>query len=395
MHVLLIEPSYYTQYPPLGLLKLSAYHKHRGDTVQFIRGTAGLMNVHKEPKKVYVTSLFTWAWQPVHDAVHLAKILFPRSEISLGGVYASLYPEHAKTTGVNVHTGIFPEMEDILPDYELVPEWHQKKRGSVFFTHRGCVRTCHFCAVPALEGKPIQLRKSNSIRHLIHPDHWRVILWDNNILGEPHWRDVVDELAEIKTKTIAPDKRIEVDFNQGLDARFINEDVAAHLSKVRMPVVRVAYDYPKMGHAVKKAIECLEAVGFSGRKIISYVLFNFEDKPEDLFERVRNLLEWGACAYPMRFQPLNTLEKDVYVGPGWTKEQLEMVATARRVIGIGGAFPPYEGLVKKFLKARNFEEAFGLWHTKQSHDRKKKIKMSESYYLFADMARDHEFPISQ
>src|SRR5207249_8575234 len=127
---------------------------------------------------------------------------------------------------------------------------------------------------------------------------------------------------------------------------------------------------------------------------ISYVLFNFEDTPEDLFIRVRNLLDWGASAYPMRFQPLNTLEKDTYISPRWTKEQLEMVANARRVIGNGGAFPPYEGLVKKFLNAKNFGEAFGLWNTKDSLKKKTKITMSDNYlFLFSDMATDHEFPI--
>ena len=63
----------------------------------------------------------------------------------------------------------------------------------------------------------------------------------------------------------------------------------------------------------------------------------------------------------MRYQPPNTLKKDSYVAPQWTHEQLEMVATARRVIGFGGAFPPYEGIVKKFNKAKSFNEAFELY----------------------------------
>jgi len=384
MHVLLIEPDYYTQYPPLGLLKLSAMHKLRGDTVQFIRGTAGLMSVHREPSKVYITSLFTWAWRPVHDAVHICKALFPRSEISVGGVYASLRPDHASTTGVRVHPGIFPDLEDILPDYEIVPEWHHKRRASIFFTHRGCIRKCKFCAVPALEGKPVQLRSNLSIRHLVHPQHDKAILWDNNILGEPNWQDVVGELAELSSEN----EKFEVDFNQGLDARLINEQVAEMLAKVRMPIVRVAYDFPGMGRSVKNAIEFLSAVGFYRRNIISYVLFNFEDSPEDLFTRVRDLLNWGASAYPMRFQPLDTLEKDSHIGPKWTKEQLEMVANARRVIGYGGAFPPYEGLRKKFESARNFEEAFGLWNPKS----KKPVDKDEQF-LFSDMARDHDYPL--
>jgi hypothetical protein len=89
--------------------------------------------------------------------------------------------------------------------------------------------------------------------------------------------------------------------------------------------------------------------------------------PHDLFERVRDLLAWGVAAYPMRYQPLNgefAFTKDSYVASTWSREELEMVATARRVIGYGGAFPPYEGLVKKFYKANSFHEAFGLYRSK-------------------------------
>src|SRR5205807_7737240 len=98
-----------------------------------------------------------------------------------------------------------------------------------------------------------------------------------------------------------------------------------------------------------------------------YVLYNYEDTPHDLFERVRDLLAWGVAAYPMRYQPLSgehAFEKDSYISPNWTFEQLNMVAQARRVIGYGGALPPYEGLVRKFCNARNFDEAFVLYSNK-------------------------------
>jgi hypothetical protein len=52
--------------------------------------------------------------------------------------------------------------------------------------------------------------------------------------------------------------------------------------------------------------------------------------------------------------------KNQHVGSKWTPEQLEMIARARRVMGYGGAFPPYEGLRKKFASAKSFEEAFSL-----------------------------------
>jgi hypothetical protein len=127
-----------------------------------------------------------------------------------------------------------------------------------------------------------------------------------------------------------------------------------------MDVVRVAYDYHGIGPYVKRAIDFLRKAGVSSRKIVSYTLFNYVDDPQDFFERVRDLLSWGAVCYPMRFEPLTTLEKNRFVSPKWTRENLEMVAKARRVIGYAGAFPPYKGLVNKFVKAKDFHDAFQL-----------------------------------
>src|SRR5438046_9277486 len=62
----------------------------------------------------------------------------------------------------------------------------------------------------------------------------------------------------------------------------------------------------------------------------------------------------------MRVEPLTAVEKSRFVSPRWDREELEMVAKARRVIGYAGAFPPYEGLVDKFNRAKDFREAFEL-----------------------------------
>jgi len=388
MKVLLVEPNYYTQYPPLGLLKLSRLHKLQGNEVRFVRGVALVTGF--KPDEIYVTSLFTWAWKPVWDAIAFYRQLFPKAVINLGGIYASLAPEHAKDAGADeLETGLVRRAEDLLPDYSLVPEWHQKRAASILFSHRGCVRACSFCAVPALEGKPFQVRLNTSIRHLIHPEHKSVVLWDNNILGESHWPDVVAELKELGKA---------VDFNQGLDARFVNEAVAIALKGLKIPTIRLAYDHPKIGRFVKRAIDLLTDAGLTDRRkrhIISYVLYNYNDTPQDLFERIRDLLEWGIAAYPMRYQPLNgekAFEKDSYIAPAWSWEELEMVARARRVIGYGGAFPPYEGLRLKFLDARNFVEAFELYDYRET-EKDRRILAFLGRPL-REMGDDHEFPIA-
>jgi hypothetical protein len=110
----------------------------------------------------------------------------------------------------------------------------------------------------------------------------------------------------------------------------------------------------------------LKEVRVDGRRIIVYCLFGFLDTLEDFRQRVTDLVNWGVVAYPMRFQPLEPCIKDSYVSPNWQPEQLEMVASAWRVIGYGGAFPPYEGLRKKLMNAQNFEEAFALLPRKES-----------------------------
>ena len=119
MNVLLVEPDYYTRYPPLGLLKISALHKRQGDQVTLVRGK---MMVDDPPDRVYVTSLFTWDWRPVWEAVRYYKYVYPRAEIRLGGVYASLLPDHARMSGADlVWEGLLPDVESLTPDYSLVP----------------------------------------------------------------------------------------------------------------------------------------------------------------------------------------------------------------------------------------------------------------------------------
>jgi hypothetical protein len=343
MHILLVEPNYYTRFPPLGLLKLSTFHKKKGDTTELVRGG---IKPKKDPDLIYVTSLFTWAWKPVHKAVKYYKRKYPGVKIILGGIYASLLPEHAKKSGADkIHVGLFEKAENLMPDYNLIPEWE----SSIIFSSRGCIRKCPFCAVPKLEGEPNHIRYS--IEHLINPNHKKVIFWDNNILACKNWKAIFDELIELEVK---------VDFNQGIDGRLITDEVAEKISKMRFDSLRLAYDNINVRPFIKKAIKLLSKYGIRKRKILVYMLFNHNDTPKDFFQRVKDLLEWGVCCYPMRYQPLDSLEKNTYVSPNWSEQEIDMVQKARRVLGFSGTFPPYKGLILKMKKARNFYEAFAL-----------------------------------
>lgn len=348
LKVLLVEPQksrkYHTPYPPLGLLKLAAYHRQRGDLVRLVNGISpgGF-----EPNVIYLTSLFTYAWESVHEVIKFYSARYVRARVIVGGIYASLCSDHLEESfgsRIEIYKGLIPEIDELLPDYSLVPGW----KTSILFSSRGCIRKCPFCSVNQLEPK-FEPRKS--IRHLLYPGHNKVILWDNNMLASPYWRDIFDELEE---------SGLAVDFNQGLDARLLAEETALRLRRLRVSIVRLAYDTKKIKNSLRRAINLLKEVGISGRNIIVYCLYGYLDKPEDFLDRLRDLTDWGVVAYPMRYQPLEPCVKDSYISQNWTKEQLEMIAKARRVIGYGGAFPPYEGLRRKLSDAKNFEEAFEL-----------------------------------
>jgi hypothetical protein len=357
-HILFVEPAYYTRYPPLSLLKLAAKHKLQGDNVELVRGChSGL----KIPNKIYITSLFTYTWKPVHEVIAFYREEFPRANIIVGGIYATLCADHLQNTfkeQIEIQKGLIEEIDQILPDYSLVPEYET----SMVFTSRGCIRDCPFCSVRLLEP---EFQAYKSIRSLIYPKHKKITLWDNNFLASPYQKDIFEELYELG---------LEVDFNQGLDARLLTEEIAIYLKRLKLPIVRLAYDTKSIRKYLKKAIELLKMVGFRGRSIIVYCLYNFSDSPYDFFNRIKELMEWEVVAYPMRYEPLEPRQKNTYISPNWNYDSLEMIADARRVIGFGGSFPPYEGLRKKILNATTFEKAFRLRPPKK-HSKVKGTKL--------------------
>jgi hypothetical protein len=357
-HILLVEPKYYSQFPPIGLLKLSSLEKSKGNSTELVKKNE---SPEKEPDKIYVTSLFTWAWNEVWRSIGYYKSQFPEAEIFLGGLYASLLPDHAKLSGVNnIITGLNSEAEEMMPDYGLVPKWD----GSIIFASRGCINKCLYCAVPKLEGK-ICLEKKSILKY-VYPKHTIIYFFDNNILAMKYWREIFKELIDL-------DK--EVDFNQGIEARLITAEVVKYITKMKISYIRLAYDKPEERKYVEKAIKLLGENGVDKRNIFVYTLFNFNESPDDFFFRVREIINWGATCYPMRFQPIYALDKDAYISPKWNFKLLERVAAARRIFGYGGAFPPYEGLVEKLNISKGFLDGFSLYPVEK--DEKVKIQFDK------------------
>jgi len=378
MKVLLVEPAYYTKFPPLGLLKLASYHRSRGNQVKLVRGTTEDLTFN--PERIEVTSLFTYAWKPVHEAIQFYHNKFPSAKIRVGGIYASLIHHRLRSffPFINIHIGLFEEADDYLPAYDLLNEVEKWKKwnSTILFTSRGCIRDCFYCVVPRLEGKIRIVVKD--LNRYIYPDHKRIILWDNNFFASPNWKKILTDLKDIC---------LPVDFNQGIDSRLIDDEKARMIADLRISLIRTAFDNLNEEKAIANAVKLFSQSGINRRKIFIYALYNFysekspSDTPSTFFERIKKIAELGCVSYPMRYEPLTALEKNQYISPLWTNDLLSMIVKARRILGYGGAFPPYTGLVKKFQKADSFEEAFSVYPLKSKKNKTKLRSYDETKAL--------------
>jgi hypothetical protein len=285
----------------------------------------------------------------------------------VGGIYASLMPRRLKSffPFVDVNIGLCNEADDYLPAYDLlkeIKEW-EKWNSTILFTSRGCIRNCPYCIVPKLEGKIHSVVED--VKRYIYPDHKRIILWDNNFFAAPNWKKILIELLDIG---------LPVDFNQGVDSRLIDEEKAGLIADLKTLLFRTAFDNISEKRAITNSVEFLSRAGIRRREIFVYTLYNFYnekyycDTPATFFERIKCIADLGCVSYPMRYEPLTSLEKNCFISPFWTDCQLKMIGKARRILGYGGAFPPYIGLVEKFKNAHSFEEAFSVFPLKSRNN---------------------------
>jgi len=214
-----------------------------------------------------------------------------------------------RTMGYEVHAG--GPAVDLMPDYlSGVARVGGSLNGALdrhnpaaTFTSRGCIRRCPFCAVWRVEGK---------LREL---DDWpvRPIICDNNLLAcsKKHFDQVIDRLKPVPG----------VDFNQGLDARLLSQHHADRLAELDC-MVRLAFDHVNNEPDLMRAYERLRRAKIPKKRIRVYVLIGYNDTPKDALYRLQILAKLGIDPNPMRYNPLDTLSRDSYVGPNWTDREL-------------------------------------------------------------------------
>lgn len=274
--------------PNVALMRISTWRKSLGIETGF--------NV-TDPTEVWASCIF-------HKNKHLTdglKFYYPNAKIDVGGV------------GIDLHKTLPKEVEALMPDYSIYPTCDY----DVGFTSRGCDRGCYFCVVPKKEGK-FHIVQHPSEFH--DPSHKSIMLLDNNILLDKDW------FFEVTDWIMANDMK--VDFNQGLDLRLMDKDIAKRIADLKpMKYWHFAFDSMNYRDSVIDGIKMLRDAGVNIRnKTNIYVYLHDDSQYEDALERCKILRELDALPYIMvnrdaiRTQRMTDLKR-------WTRPQIFFTTT--------------------------------------------------------------------
>ncbi|MCK5611869.1 Fe-S oxidoreductase, partial [Candidatus Pacearchaeota archaeon] len=318
------------------------YHKAKGNNVKFVVGNRDFKGF--KPSEINITSLFTYWQKYVWDSVSFYKNKYPKSKVVVGGIYASLMPEHCKKSGCDeVFMGVHKEAEKCQPDYSILDIDYQ-----IIHTSRGCVRRCKFCGTWRIEPK---FKYKKSIKDEICKN--LVVFYDNNILANPHIENILDELSEAQNQGRA----VYSECQCGIDGRILLEKphLAKMLKKARMINPRIAWDHGfddwKM---IKKQLKLLFNAGYKPKDTYVFMLYNWDIPFNEMEKKRLKCYKFGVQISDCRYRPLNhtfdeynaikeQTNKDYFIHPSWTDKEVKLFRknVRRHNICVRHKFPFY------------------------------------------------------
>ena len=217
-----------TDFPNYALMKISAWHKQQGDSVEW-------WNPLLKYDRVYSSKVFTFTPECPY---------LPEDTIKGG-------------TGYGIYDELPSEIDDMFPDYSIYP----KVDYAIGYLTRGCIRNCPWCVVPKKEGK---IRPYRTWEQVKRPDSRDIVFMDNNVLACPHGVEQISKMGG---------QNVRIDFNQGLDARLITPGIAELLSRVKwIRSIRMSCDTDSMLDVVLQAVDRLGKCGIKPYRVFVYLL---------------------------------------------------------------------------------------------------------------------------
>ena len=263
-------------FPSLPLMKISSYHKAKGDSVKLYEISDTECDI------LYKSKTFSFS----EDIA--PNMLFRCGQIVEGGSGNAIKNKNGKEIyNKGLDKPLQQEIENLRPDYSLYPQY---KEAYGFLT-RGCPNNCSFCIVSKKEGV-----KSRQVADL--SDFWDgqsiIKLMDGNLLACSDREKLLQQLIDSGAK---------IDYTQGLDARLITDNVAKLLCKTKTPMIHFAFDRMKDERQILKGLEIYSKyTNLTDRNRRVYILTNYDTNQEEDWYRVQRVRELGYQPYVMIYQ---------------------------------------------------------------------------------------------
>ena len=265
-----------SSYPNLALMKISRYHRSQGNHVEWYNPLA-----HYD--EVYAAKVFTFTKDYTYY-IHADKV------------------EHGGT-GYDLSKTLPPEIDRLQPDYTLYPQID--RRTAYGFLTRGCPNKCKWCIVPKKEGK---IQPYMDVEEIATEGRTNLILMDNNILASNYGLEQIEKIIRLNLR---------IDFNQGLDARLVTDDIARLLAQVKWSKrIRFGCDTPGQIAECERASELIDRYGYKGEYFFYCILL---DDFKESFERVNHWRKKGKRFLPF-CQPFRDTNLSRQLIPQWQKD---------------------------------------------------------------------------
>lgn len=262
-------------YPNIPLMKISAWHKAKGDYVEWYNPWNAWANPYD---KVYMSKVFSFTKDYEHPVY--AK------EVQKGGSgYCIEVVDGIEVYHKERDQNLPDEIEHIYPDYSLYPE--ETKDTAYGFLSRGCPRGCDFCHVGCKEGN-----KSYKVADL--NEFWKcqhnIVLSDPNILACKERVELLQQLRDSKAR---------IDFNQGLDIRLLTPEIIELLNEINVKAIHFALDKYKDIKLFNEKASMFRMLYKGGAKVHVYILCNFDTTFEQDLERINTCRQYNFNPFPM------------------------------------------------------------------------------------------------
>ena len=263
-------------FPNLALMKLSAWHKLQGDIVEWY-------NPFDHYDKVYMAKVFNFTED-------YRQWITNTHQIEKGG------------TGYDLSKILPIDIDRVIPDYDL---YNIDKKLAYGFLTRGCPNKCKWCIVPQKEGK---MTPYMDIEEVAVNGRKNIILMDNNVLASDYGLQQIEKIVRLGLR---------VDFNQGLDARLVTDDIAKLLAKVKwIKRIRFGCDTPGQIAECERATALIDKYNYKGGYFFYCILLN---DFKEAFTRVNHWRMKGGRFLP-HCQPYRDLNNPHQIIPQWQKD---------------------------------------------------------------------------